>query len=386
MQFDLFHSVARIDSVLPKVSCRRVFENLIAQVVLGEQLGYKTLWLAESHFSSEVQKCHAKPVIPKFSGEVGLNCDSFQLINLLCERTSYLNFGTAILNIVGNGGPIAAADRVNSLAFLNMLRETPREMHIGFATGRFPYINTPFGITPRNAFEAEQWDACRRHIFLEATEIFLRLLQGEVLSSQDTQPWMDGQYPKRWEFEPLQLVPVMDDHAKSHLHFVLGSHDPLARDLAFGFADVDVFNLSFTPPGQLEKIHAELKEKCATVGRKPWHRSRLPRTVLVFIDKKREKARQMASECFDTYIAAMQGTAVLPPKDHLMARALIGDSAEIIDQLLDSDEKGFHTDDRLMLWFEFNQNDNDAVCSQMRLFAEKVMPAVARNTATSAVS
>jgi alkanesulfonate monooxygenase SsuD/methylene tetrahydromethanopterin reductase-like flavin-dependent oxidoreductase (luciferase family) len=159
------------------------------------------------------------------------------------------------------------------------------------------------------------------------------------------------------------------------MRFVLGSHDPMARDHGLRFADLDIFNLSFTPPSQIHKVHEEMFVRYRDSGRE-WHRSRMPRTVLVFIDRDRQKARDMASKCFDTYIEAMRGTVVLPPKDELMARALMGDPAEIRDQLQPDAPHGFHCDDRLMLWFEFNQIEHEAIKSQMRLFAEEVMPQV----------
>jgi hypothetical protein len=159
------------------------------------------------------------------------------------------------------------------------------------------------------------------------------------------------------------------------MNFVLGSHDPLARDHGLNFADLDIFNLSFTPPTQLAEVHDEMFVRYRESGR-VWHRSRMPRTVLVFIDQNLERAREMADRCFDVYIEAMRGTVVLPPKNELMARALIGDPASIIDQLRPGNSHGFHADDRLMLWFEFNQTDHQAIKSQMRLFAERAMPFV----------
>ena len=73
----------------------------------------------------------------------------------------------------------------------------------------------------------------------------------------------------------------------------------------------------------------------------------------------------------------MRGTAELPAKEFLMARALIGNPEEIRQQLSPNDPHGFHKDDRLMLWFEFNQADGEAIKQQMRLFSEKVMSHVA---------
>lgn len=402
MQFDLFHSIGRIDTLKPIPADREIFRAFFEQCSLGEQLGYKTMWVAESHFSSEVQKSHAKPVIPNYHGEIGLNADSCQLAQMIFSKTKKIAFGTAIYNIVGgNGGPIAAADRIRSLAFLNSLSDQPRRLHIGVAAGRFPYINHPFGIIPRDKIEAKLWPQYSRLIFIEALEIFLRLVRGETVAASSITKWhinrqlfrsddefssvMTGlglglsgtSYRPRWEFEELRLVPEMTEaNYNEWMNFVLGSHDPLARDHGLKYADLDIFNLSFTPPEQLEKIHDEMFVRYRESGR-VWRRERMPRTVLVFIDKSSRRAKEMAERCFDTYIEAMRGTVVLPPKEQLMARALIGDPQAIRDQLHPDSPSAFHPQDRLMLWFEFNQIDAPAINSQMRLFAEDVMPHVA---------
>jgi alkanesulfonate monooxygenase SsuD/methylene tetrahydromethanopterin reductase-like flavin-dependent oxidoreductase (luciferase family) len=404
MQFDLFHSIGRIDTLKPVPQDRAVFRAFLDQCVLGESLGFPTMWVAESHFSSEVQKSNARPVIPNYHGEVGLNADSCQLAHLIFAKTKKIAFGTAIHNIVGgNGGPLASADRIRSLAFYNSLQDNPRNLHIGVAAGRFPYINAPFGIVPRNNVEQVLWPQYQRLIFIEALEIFLRLSRSETISCQDIASWTIDRamfktdddfkaamnqigatdagvpYERRWTFETLKLIPEMSQNELSGLmNFVLGSHDPMARDHGLKFADLDVFNLSFTPPHELTKIHDDMFVKYKESGR-TWHRSRLPRTVLIFIDKSPKVAAEKAERCFDTYIEAMRGTVVLPPKEELMSRALIGDPAMIRDQLHPENPRAFHKDDRLMLWFEFNQIDHEDILQQMRLFAENVMPYVSSN-------
>jgi len=403
MQFDLFHSIGRIDSLKRIPSDREVFSAFFEQCSLGEQLGFETMWVAESHFSSEVQKGHLRPVIPHYKGEVGLNADSCQLAQLIFAKTKKIGFGTAIYNIVGgNGGPIASADRIRSLAYFNSLSAAPRRLHIGVAAGRFPYINAPFGIFPRDQAESKLWPQYSRLIFIEALEIFLRLSRGESISSNDLKSWMIDRsffrsdeefssalasadlpvsapglpYRPRWEFELLKLVPdLSQSDYSSWMNFVLGSHDPLARDHGLQFADLDIFNLSFTPPDQLAKVHEEMFVRYRESGR-AWDRSRMPRTVLVFIDRNHQRAMDMASQCFDTYIEAMRGTVVLPPKEQLMARALIGDPAAIRDQLHPENSRAFHSSDRLMLWFEFNQIEFSGIQDQMKLFVEQVIPHV----------
>ena len=405
MKFDVFHSLGRIDGLEPKRSERDLYRQFFEQLAAAEALGFGTMWVAESHFSSEVQKSHSHAVIPHYRGEVGLNADSMQLAQVVLARTQRLGFGTAIFNIVGgNGGPIAAADRVRSLAWLNSLSPVPRQLDIGVASGRFPYINRPFGVVPRDSVEEVLWPVYQSLIFLEALEIFLRLLAGETLSSAEVTPrWIDRSafvqaeafaqacaaleplgfdlgregriaYRPRYSFEALRLVPELPlAECSDWLRLVLGSADPRARSEAQRWADMDLFNLSFTPPEQIDRTHAEMATLCREHGRQ-WQRSRMPRTVLVFLAGTDQQAAERASRCFDTYLEAMRGTAAVPDKQALMARALIGSSATVCSQLVSGGSRGFDADDRLMLWFEFNQTDGRAILRQMEQFATEVRP------------
>ncbi len=403
MKFDLFHSIGRIDTLSPRLSDRQVFTHFLGQAKAAEDFGFNLVWVAESHFSSEVQKKNPHPVIPHYQGEVGLNADGFQLAHTLFAQTKKIGFGTAILNIVGgNGGPIAAADRVRTLSWLNSLSDCPRPLHIGFASGRFPYINRPFGIVPRDKVEELLWGEMQRLILREASEIFIRLVRGETLSRLDLAPITIGAdsftneeaflkareavaklnsdllvpdgivYKPRWEFEPLKLVPE-PDHKEVLPRLVLGSADKRTMDHVFSIHDCDLFNLSFTPPDAINQTHRDMESRCQIYHRQ-WHRERMPRTVLIFIDQDGKKAQAKAHDAFDTYIEAMRGTVATPPKDLLLARALIGTPEDIREQLSPTHSKGFHPDDRLMLWFEFNQSSHDDIIASMRLFSEKVMP------------
>lgn len=433
MIFDFFHSLGRVDSLAKKVTDGQVFAQFFRQTKLAEILGFHMVWVAESHFSSEVQKTHREPVIPHYQGEVGLNTDSFQLFHLVRQMTKKIGFGTAITNIVGgNGGPIAVADRVRMLAWSQAVLdpEAGRRLAIGIASGRFPYINRPFGIVPRDKIEAFIWPTIQRFIFLEAMEIFLRLSRGHIIGSCDlNKHWLNRgmfseeqwesisflakndksyeisenaiRYRPRWDFESMALVPeLLPSELEKMTTFVLGSHDPLARIHGLKFSDLDIFNLSFTPPAEIDKTHSEMARLIETyqespqvplesmvthdkltvktvidnVRYRPWHRSRMPRTVLIFIDKDPKKARLMAENALEVYRGAMAGTVRLPPQSDLLARALVGSPLEIVEQLREGAPHGFHADDRLMLWFEFNQSDGDLILSQMRLFAEEVMP------------
>jgi alkanesulfonate monooxygenase SsuD/methylene tetrahydromethanopterin reductase-like flavin-dependent oxidoreductase (luciferase family) len=390
MIFDLFHSVG--DPVVrgQRLGSARCLRQFLAQVQLAEELGMRAVWCAESHFSSETQKRGRQPSIVHYEGEVGLNSDSFQLFHWIAANTRRIGLGTAIHNIVGgSGGPIASADRVNMLRFMNEeCWQQPRELRIGIASGRFPYQNAPFGLVPRDRAEQLLWAQVQRIAFHQAIEIFLRLLAGEELSSADLSghevspeqaraalaglseadraslalPYRPA---PRWSFEPLRLVP---ESSSEHFGVVLGSADPEALAIARRHAKVDLFNLSFTPPERIEALHREL-----ALGDPSWSRDRLPRTVLVFADPSRDVARARADAALDVYLSAMRGTAAVPDKTVLLERALVGDAVELRERLAPGGSHGFHAQDRLMLWFEFNQQDGAAIEGQMRYFFEQVV-------------
>ena len=55
-----------------------------------------------------------------------------------------------------------------------------RKLRIGFSAGRFEFMARPYGIVPRDIVEKAAWPALRGQIFAEASEIFLKLLNGEL--------------------------------------------------------------------------------------------------------------------------------------------------------------------------------------------------------------
>src|SRR3990170_7952348 len=185
MDLDIFFSICQTEVHGTMPSERVMFENFFEQVELADELGFGTAWVAESHLSTEVQKTNPGAVIPHFVGEIGLNTDILQLAHRVFARTRRIGVGSAIMNILANGGPIAAAERIKTFLSLHGLDEQEqRILTVGFASGRFPFINVPYGIVPRNPVEAAAWPVVKNKIFEEATEIFLRLLQGETLNSQ----------------------------------------------------------------------------------------------------------------------------------------------------------------------------------------------------------
>jgi alkanesulfonate monooxygenase SsuD/methylene tetrahydromethanopterin reductase-like flavin-dependent oxidoreductase (luciferase family) len=393
MELDIFFSICQtdVDGYMPDE--RTMFANFFEQIELADRLGFGTAWVAESHLSTEVQKTNPGAVIPHFVGEIGLNTDILQLGHRVFARTKRIGIGSAIMNILCNGGPIAAAERIKTFLTLHGLDPAEeRLLTVGFASGRFPFINVPYGIVPRNAVEDAAWPVVKSKIFEEATEIFLRLLRGETLNDSmiarralhraDFRSDADWQrvitaygqdvdevpLAPRWAFPNLKIVP---SHPRMELlRLSIGSHDPATQLFANTILPVGVFNLSITPGDEIEKTNARM-----ATGYHPdgggWHRRLMPRTVLVFInDDDGDKAAEEARSALSNYWRALEGTLDEEKVRRATNNALVGNAETIAQQV----RERFHPEDRLMLWFDFNNHDSKRVMKNMDDFMTKVAP------------
>lgn len=400
MKFDVFFSICQteVDGYMPDE--RTMFRNFFDQVKLADALGVGCAWLAETHLSCQIQKQNPGAVIPHFTGEIGLNTDVFQMAHKIFAMTNNMDVGSAILNIQCNGGPMARAEALRTCLSLHGLDEgESRKLQIGFAGGRFPFSNKPYGIKPRNAVEQAAWPALRGKVFRQAVEIFLRFVRGDILSIQDVTPITLARTDFRsdedwdtvlkahgnnsdllhcqpfWDFEKVGVIPF-----ESPLHLLnltIGAHDALTQDFANTLYPCGVFNLSITPSHQIEATHERMKTTFHSDGG-PWQRWYMPRTVLVFIDEtpgisdaeRDRRAHEQANRALENYWKALQGTLDPERISQAVDNALVGSAASIRDQVA----KRFHQDDRLMLWFDFNNHDNRQVKQNMTWFMEKIAP------------
>jgi alkanesulfonate monooxygenase SsuD/methylene tetrahydromethanopterin reductase-like flavin-dependent oxidoreductase (luciferase family) len=387
VEFDIFFSICQteVDGYLPDE--RTMLANFFEQVELADRLGFGTAWVAESHLSTEVQKTNPGAVIPHFVGEIGLNTDILQLAHRVFARTTRIGIGSAILNILCNGGPIAHAERIKTFLALHGLDpEERRTLTIGFASGRFPFINVPYGIVPRNPVESAAWPVVKNKIFEEATEIFLRLLKGETLNStmiaqrvlrrgdfRSEEDWQrvleaHGQYvdevplAPRWTFPNLKIVP--QESRMDLLRLSIGSHDPALQAFANTFLPVGVFNLSITPGKEIEETNRRMQTQYHGGG---WERRLMPRTVLVFPNE------ADATKALSNYWRALEGTLDEEKVRRATNNALVGDAEAIARQM----RERFDPADRLMLWFDFNNHDSKRVMQTMDDFMTKVAPSFA---------
>ncbi len=418
MKFDIFLSICQTEVDGHTPSEREMFANFFAQAELADALGFGTAWVAETHLSCQVQKKNPEGVIPHFRGEIGLNTDILQLAHTLMNRTRHIHVGSAIRNILCNGGPIAHAEAVRT--FLTLQAHQPyadRLLQLGFAAGRFPFSNIPYGIRPRNDFEASLWDLLKGEVFTQATEIFLRFLSGESFSAKSVGPhrlaaklvpnWPEvkaraelelqkissGTWPAPspdgvsgrksptllqldeqglslqsfFQFGDVGVIPF--ESPLQNLRLTLGSHDPQTQIRANEILPVGVFNLSITPPAVIEETHARMRQHYHPKGG-PWRRDLMPRTVLVFIDEDSRKAKEAAEKAWRNYWVAMEKTLDPRKVSSAVSNAIAGHPEEVAQAICEK----YHAEDRLMLWFDFNNHNNSEVQNEMRLFMNKVAP------------
>lgn len=391
MKFDIFLSICQteVDGFMPDE--KEMWLSFFDQVELADQLGFGTAWVAETHLSCEIQKTGPYPVIPHFKGEIGLNTDILQLAHLIFTRTQKIHVGSAIRNILCNGGPIAHAEEVRTFLALHGLNESEsRKLELGFASGRFEFSNRPYGIRPRNEIEAVAWPVVKGKILREATEIFLRLLRGDILAREElAMPFMmraDFRDEASWQkalkaygkdtdrielapfftFEKLGVIPR--DVRMELLNLTLGSHDPQIQKLANEILPVGVFNLSITPPEVIEATHMRMREQYHPSGGK-WRRELMPRTAMVFLDRTDEAAKIQAERAWENYWRAMEGTLDSKKVEDAVENAIAGSPDTVAEKI----RQKYHSEDRLMCWFDFNNHDNEFVKQSMRTFKEKVV-------------
>ena len=409
LRFDIFFSISQTpDTTGQTPSEREMFASFFDQVELADKLGFGVGWVAQAHLSTEIQKGNSKPVVPHFPGEVGLCTDFFQVAGQMLSRTERMEVGSAVMSILGSGGPIAQAERVGAfLALHGMDPSESRRLHIGFSAGRFEFMARPYGIVPRDTVEEAAWPALRGQVFAEASEIFLRLLNGEVLSSDMTKPtilsrsnfrsdedWEKVQdaavslrgldsspdsleIARRYEFEEIKTIP--QEWRRELLNLVLGSHDPALQAEVNKLRPVQVFNLSITPPHIIEETHDRFRQHYHPDGG-PWERSMMPRTIMVFVndeegltpDEQNDAAMEEARAALSTYWNALEGTIDPAKIERATDNAVIGNVDRVCEQILER----FHPEDRLMCWFDFFNHDSERVQRNMTAFMTKVAPRV----------
>ncbi len=400
MEFDIFFSISQTpdhNGFTPSES--KMFSNYYAQLEAADRLGFGVAWIAQAHLSTQTQQLNSKPVVPHWKGEVGLCTDFCQLAMESFRRTQNIDVGSAVVSILASGGPIAQAERVaNTVQFLSHM-DSNRKLHVGFSAGRFEFMARPYGVIPRTPVEEASWPALRGQIFMEASEIFLRLLNGETIRSDDIretvlsrdnfrsdEDWLavqeaagsddaDISIERRYQFEEISIVPK--SWPRNQLELIAGTHDPRAQEYVNKFMPVKVFNLSITSPEVIDSTHERMRRVFHKDGG-VWQRRDMPRTTFVFLnaeeglspEEQSAAAKEEANLALGEYWKALEGTLDPSKVERAANNALIGNPSEVAAQVMER----FHPDDRLMCWFDFFNHDNERVIRNMEAWWNEVVP------------
>lgn len=408
MDFDIFLSISQtpVDGVTPDENT--MYNNFFEQLESADNLGFGTAWVAQAHLSTEVQKNNKQPVVPHWQGEVGLCTDFFQLAHLMFSRTKNIHVGSAVMSLLTHGGPVGIAERVGAFLALHGLDENEkRKLRIGFSAGRFEFMARPYGIVPRDIVEEAAWPALRGQIFAEASEIFLKLLNGEIVNSKDIrktiltrsnfrsdEDWIKVQeaimkrdsltnapdkihIPNRYVFEDVKNIP--QSWNRELLDLILGSHDASLQKEVNKIRPVKVFNLSITPPEVIEATHDRMVKHYNSKGGN-WKRNYMPRTLMIFVNdepnlsdvERTEAAKQEAKNSLSSYWGALEGTIDPNKVSKAADNSVIGNVEEVAQQIAER----FHPDDCIMTWFDFFNHDSPRVVRNMEAFMNKVVPRV----------
>jgi hypothetical protein len=243
----------------------------------------------------------------------------------------------------------------------------------------------------------------RGQIFIEAAEIFLRLLRGDTFASDDIrstvltranfrsdEDWQAVQnaagadadaieIERRYNFEEISIVPK--EWPRNQLELIAGTHDPQAQVFVNSILPVKIFNLSITSPEIIDSTHERMREHYHPEGGK-WQRRDMPRTTFVFLnaeqglsaEQQSAAAHEEARLALSEYWKALEGTLDPEKVKKAVDNALIGNPEEVAAQAL----ARFHPDERLMTWFDFFNHNSERVIRNMEAWMEQVVPLIER--------
>jgi len=113
----------------------------------------------------------------------------------------------------------------------------------------------PVGVVPRDDFEKANWPAVKNKIFEEATEIFLRLLRGDVLSSEMVASRSIDGTPARAALG----LPEPEDRPAGAAHGPAAAIDRLARPASAGVPTATSRDSTSPTCSQFLKVTTEMK-------------------------------------------------------------------------------------------------------------------------------
>ena len=217
--------------------------------VLLDELGYDEVWFGEHH-----------------SGGYEMSASPELMIAAAAERTKRIRLGTGV-NSLTYHQPLILADRIMQLDHLTMGRAM-----LGIGPGQLPSDAFMLGIDPRR----------QRDMMIEAAEVILPLLRGEVVSRRTDWFTLDE--------ARLQLRPFSHDGIEVA---VASTSSPTGATLA-GRLGLSILSLAATDPTGFDALDANWEhfERTAAAHGNPVDRSRWRVVATMHLAETRDQAER----------------------------------------------------------------------------------------------
>ena len=330
---------------------RQLFDDMLAQAVLADQLGFDVVWVPEHHFNDYY-------LLP----------DPFQFAVQILERTSRIRVGFGIL-ILPNHHPLMLAGKIAQLDLLY-----PGRVEFGLGRGSSGYEAKRF----QTAHDADTG----RRVYFESLDVISRALT----STEDFS--FDGEF---FSFPEVTVLPRTVTEPTPPLW--LASTNPGAsygQVLNAGKLGLEprVFQSPFrNPMAIIEEGRAQLGRGLAELGLpSDSGRFAINRTTFVADSKdelelamgRLEQIHQGLYAQFESTEQYVNGHTILHPvqtpmpHEQVYEECPIGSVEHVINQVTRLRRIGV---DHLSCYFDFAL-PHELACASMRRFAEQVRPAV----------
>lgn len=314
-----------------------LFQQVLQQAELAEELGYHTFYVAEHHFH-----------------EYGACPNPAVLLSAVAQRTKRIRLGTAIAALTFRN-PIEVAE---SYALVDVL--SGGRLELGLGSGYLAHEFAGFNIDP----------AQKRERFDENFYVLSRLLTGEKVSFQ-------GRWNKLSSLAinvvPIQRpVPIAIATLRPEGAYEIGERGQ--NMLCVPYASVGRFE-------DIERLVAQHHKGLRKKGRKDVAGA-TGVTLHTYVAATDEKAKEEAAEAFDLYVATRLYARRQTYDDVIKSGlALFGSVETVIEKMLKLAEWGV---DHVIALADFGLLPFDRVERSMRLFAREVLPRVEQRLAERA--
>jgi alkanesulfonate monooxygenase SsuD/methylene tetrahydromethanopterin reductase-like flavin-dependent oxidoreductase (luciferase family) len=330
---------------------RELFEDLMTQAILAEELGFDVVWLPEHHFN-----------------DYNLLPDPFQFAVRILERTKRIRVGFGIL-ILPNHHPLILAGRI---AQLNMLY--PGRVEFGLGRGSSGY--------EEKRIETVHDPDTGRRIFFEHLEVLARALGGTEDFS------FDGEF---YRFPEVTVLPREASEPMPPLWLASTSpgaaYGQVLNASKVGIAPRVFLSPFRNPVSVIEQAYTEIGRGLVEVGL-PADSARFAINRTTFVAGSNDElqlALDRLEEVHQGLYAQLEGSeqyrggnTVLRPvktpfvREQVCTDTPIGSAEHVIEQVRQFQRIGV---DHYSCYFDFAL-PHELACTSMRRFAEHVRPAV----------